>query len=78
MDWIEAEELLEECGIGYLVDRYTLRLPDGTERAVRIAEVSSEGITVVADEFGMASAIGALHERFRLPFPAPRDLQARP
>ncbi|MCU4670988.1 hypothetical protein ACFQRL_00110 [Microbacterium fluvii] len=75
VDWLAAEVLLEERGIGYLADRYTLRLPDGTERSVRIAEVSSEGISVVADEFGIASAVGAVHEHFRLPFPAPEELQ---
>ncbi|KAA9134866.1 hypothetical protein [Microbacterium caowuchunii] len=78
VDWLVAEALLEDRGIGYLADRYTLRLPDGSERPVRIAETSSEGITVVADEFGMASAVGAVHERFRLSFPAPEDLQPRP
>ena len=77
VDWVQAEELLEDRGIGYLADRYSLRLPDGTERPVRIAEASSEGITVIADEFGMASAVGATHERFVLPFPAPDDLQPR-
>ena len=78
VDWLEAEALLEDRGIGYLADRYRLRMPDGSERPVRIAEASREGITVVADEFGMASAVGAAHERFRLPFPAPEDLQPRP
>lgn len=78
VDWVVAEELLEDRGIGYLADRYSLRLPDGTERPVRIAEASSEGITVIADEFGMASAVGAAHERFVLPFPAPDHLQPRP
>lgn len=75
VEWGRAEELLEHRGIGYLAERYRLRLPDGTERPVRIAEAGSEGITVVADEFGMASAVGASHERFLLPFPAPDDLQ---
>jgi hypothetical protein len=75
VDWLDAEELLEELGIGYLADRWTLRLPDGTVRPVRIAEASPRGITVVGDEFGAASAVGADLERFRLPFPAPVELQ---
>lgn len=78
VDWIEAEELLEDRGIGYLAERYSLRLPDGSERPVRVSEASTEGIIVVADEYGMASAVGAAHERFLLPFPAPQDLQPRP
>lgn len=75
VDWVRAEELLEDRGIGYLADRYRLRLHDGTERPVRIAEAGSDGITVIADEFGVASAVGATHERFVLPFPAPESLQ---
>ena len=75
LEWLEAEELLEELGIGYLADPWTLRFDDGAVRPVRIAEASVRGITVVADEYGAASAVGADLERFRLPFPAPSDLQ---
>lgn len=41
---------------------------------MRIGEVSTEGVTVIADEFGAAQAVGAAQERFRLPFPVPDDL----
>lgn len=75
IEWLAAEELLEELGIGYLADRWTLLLPDGNERPVRIAEVSPHGITVVGDEFGAASAVGAVLDRFRLPFPIPDRLR---
>lgn len=75
IEWLDAEELLDGLGIGYLAERFTLRLPDGTERPVRIAEASSRGVTVVGDEFGAASAVGADLDRFRLPFPAPADLR---
>ena len=75
VEWLEAEELLDALGISFLADRYTLLLPDGTERPVRIAEASADGITVVADEFGSASAVGGTSDRFRLPFPAPEELR---
>lgn len=75
LEWLEAEELLDDLGIGYLADRWTLRFPDGTERPVRIAEASERGVTVVADEFGIASAVGGRPERFHLPFPAPAELR---
>jgi hypothetical protein len=75
VDWLTAEESLDELGIGYLADRYLLRLPDGAVRPVRISEASARGITVVADEFGAASAVGATLEQFRLAFPAPDDLR---
>lgn len=74
--WLEAEEILETLGIGFLADRYVLRLPDGTERPVRISEASPDGVTVVADELGSASVVGAGSDRYRLPFPAPADLRA--
>jgi hypothetical protein len=74
LEWLAAEELLEELGIGYLADRWTLRLPDGSERPVRISEASPRGVTVVADEFGAASAVGGVLERFRLPFPVTEEL----
>ena len=77
VDWLAAEELLDGLGIGYLADRWTLRFADGTERPVRIAEASARGITVVADEYGAASAVGADLERFRLPFPVSDDLAPR-
>lgn len=77
IDWLAAEELLEALGMGYLADRWTLRLADGSERPVRIAEASPRGVTVVADEYGAASAVGADPERFRLPFPVGDDLTPR-
>ena len=77
IDWLAAEELLEALGMGYLADRWTLRLADGSERPVRIAEASARGVTLVADEYGAASAVGADPERFRLPFPVGDDLTPR-
>jgi hypothetical protein len=69
LEWLAAEEFLEQLGIGYLADRY---LHSG--RPVRIGEVSTSGVTVIADEYGAASAVGADPERFALPFPVPADL----
>ena len=75
VDWLDAEQALNALGIGFLADRYFLRLADGSERPVRITEASIRGVTVVADEFGSASAVGANSERFLLPFPAPEELR---
>jgi hypothetical protein len=69
LDWLDAETFLDDLGIGYLADRYLYR-----DRPVRIGEVSTSGVTVVADEYGAASAVGASPERFELPFPVPADL----
>jgi hypothetical protein len=78
VDWLTAEETLEARGIGFLADRYLLRLADGSERQVRITEASVHGVTVVTDEFGSASVVGTDSERFELPFPAPEELRAAP
>jgi len=40
LDWLDAEELLEQRGIGYLADRYELQLDGGHWLLVRIVEVS--------------------------------------
>lgn len=76
VDWHDAEEALETLGIGYLAHRYSLRLADGLERRVRISEVSTSGIIVLADDFGSASAMGANPETFELPVPAPENLRS--
>ena len=74
LDWVDAEETLDVLGIGYLADRYSLLLADGVEQRVRIGEVNTSGIVVVADDLGSASVVGAKPERFALPFPAPDEL----
>jgi hypothetical protein len=76
VDWLSGEQVLDGLGIGYLADRYRL-LVDGSEREVRLSEVSADGITAVADDFGSASAVhpGHVRETFRLPFPAPATLR---
>lgn len=76
VDWHDAEEALETLGIGYLANRYSLRLSNGVERRVRISEVSATGIVVLADDFGSASAVGSKPEAFELPFPAPEALRS--
>lgn len=75
IDWLEAEQLLDDLGIGYLAERYRLLLDDGTKRWVRISEVSTDTITVTADDWGSAAAVSSKPEVFRLPFPAPESLQ---
>lgn len=76
VDWLAAEDELEALGIGYLAHRYSLRLPDGSERRVRIGEVSTSAIVVVADDLGSASAVGANPAACELPFPAPEGLRS--
>lgn len=74
VDWFDAETALDDRGLAYLADKYLLRLPDGSNRPVRIGELNDDQVVVIADEYGAASAVGARPERIRLPFPAPAEL----
>ncbi|GAA2982352.1 hypothetical protein JOD63_002516 [Microbacterium terrae] len=74
IDWLAAEELLDDLGIGYLAEKWMLRLPGGAERPVRIAEANPRGVTVVSDDFGAASVVGAPLDTYRLPFPVGDEL----
>lgn len=49
--------------------------PDWIEHRRADGEVVGWMVPDVADEFGAASAVGGALERFRLAFPAPRDLR---
>lgn len=56
VDWLTAEETLDELGIGYLADPYELRLDDSSWLRVRIIEVSTQTIRVKKDDFGDMTA----------------------
>ena len=75
VNWLEAEESLDERGISFLAEPWSLELDNGSEVRVRITEASPEGIRVTEDEFGAASAIGAQMRNHSLPFPAPDALR---
>jgi hypothetical protein len=72
VDWLTAEEALEERGIGYLADPYELRLDNGEWLRVRITEVSITGITVKKDDWG---AIDSPQVMYSLPFPITDQLR---
>ncbi len=52
VDWMSAEETLDELGLGYLGDPHELRLDSGGWLRVRIAEVSPVAIRVKKDDWG--------------------------
>ena len=72
LDWLDAEELLEERGIGYLADRYELQLEDGHWLLVRIVEVSPERIRVKKEDWGDVNATAVYYE---VEFPMPATLR---
>jgi hypothetical protein len=74
VDWMLAEEALDELGLGYLADPHELRLDDGSWLRVRIAEVSSDAIRVKKDDWG---DMNATQIYFTVSFPVTED-QLRP
>ncbi|WP_290808892.1 hypothetical protein [Herbiconiux sp.] len=76
VEWLVAEELLDELGIGYLADPYGLTLPEAREGQpplrVRIIEVSTRRIRVKKDDFG---AIDAALLEYTLEWPMPPELR---
>ncbi|MFF1879509.1 hypothetical protein [Leifsonia sp. NPDC058230] len=72
VDWLDAEETLDELGIGYLADPYELRLDNGEWLRVRMAEVSAHQIRVKRDDWG---DINVPELSYTLPFPAPETLR---
>ena len=80
VDWLAAEELLEERGLGYLAEPFMLdgaRTDDGPEAGarplrVRITEVDTTRIRVKKDDFG---AIDAPLLEYTLDWPAPPELR---
>ncbi|MGN6761366.1 MAG: hypothetical protein ACTHJI_08585 [Leifsonia sp.] len=70
VDWLAAEETLDELGLGYLADPHELKLDDGSWLRVRIAEVSSAEIRVKKDDWGDMTATQLY---YTLPFPVIDD-----
>ncbi|MDR1852510.1 MAG: hypothetical protein LBR21_07685 [Propionibacteriaceae bacterium] len=71
LDWDEAEQTLDNTGLGYLNGVWLLDTDGGTIR-VRITEVTPERIRVITDNFG---AIDVPYEEIILGFPAPKALR---
>lgn len=72
VDWLDAEEALDERGLRWLADLWQLDLVDGTRARVRIVEVTPERVVVKVDDFG---AVDAVTRSYVLPFPAPDALR---
>lgn len=56
VDWLAAEEALDELGLSYLAEPHEFRLDDGSWLRVRIAEVSPDAVRVKKDDWGDTSA----------------------
>lgn len=72
VDWLDAEEALEERGLRWIADLWQLDLSDGTRERVRIVEVTPERVVVKVDDFGAVDVVTA---SYVLPFPAPDTLR---
>ena len=73
VDWIDAEETLDDLGIGYLADPYELQLDDGDWLRVRLVEVSAESVRLKEDDGGAVG--GPLPSFYTLPLPVPDTLR---
>lgn len=79
VDWLAAEEALEEVGLGFLADVWMLEGEEAEPLRVRILEVTpSSGdetgrIVVKIDDFGALG--GPLPRTFALPWPLPERLR---
>ncbi len=70
VDWMLAEQTLDELGLGYLADPHELRLDDGSWLRVRIAEVSPSAIRVKREDWG---DINATQVYYSVSFPVTDD-----
>lgn len=71
---LEAEEVLDDLGLRWLADVWTLERPGLDPLRVRIADVRPGRVVVHTDDFG---AVDAVVERFVLDWPAPPALRPR-
>ena len=69
LEWLDAEELLEERGIGYLADRFELEIEPGHWLLVRIVEASPDRIRLKKEDWGDVTATAVYYE-FGFPMPA--------
>jgi hypothetical protein len=80
VEWLDAEEALEERGLAWLTDIWMLERVDDSPLRVRVAEVTPGGadepgtVVVHTDDFG---AIDVPYERTVLPWPPPPTLRPR-
>ena len=70
VDWLEAEETLDELGIRYLATPYELVTDSGTSK-VYIAEATPDFVRVKEDDF---NDINSDQTFYTLPFPVPEEL----
>jgi hypothetical protein len=72
VDWLEAEETLDDLGIGYLADPYELFLDTGAWVRVRLVEVTAGSIRVKEDDGGDMTAPQIY---YTVPVPIPATLR---
>lgn len=73
VDWLAAEEALEERGLHWLDDVWQLVREDGTRLRVRLLEVGTDRVVVKQDDANAVDPESFL-TTYELPFPAPPAL----
>ena len=74
LDWLEAEELLDEVSLAWLGEVWMLEQPGRGALRVRLVELTPERVVVQTDDFG---AVEASVTRVELPWPPPAGLRPR-
>ena len=80
IEWLEAEEVLEERGLSWLADIWMLDRDAGDPLRVKLVEITPGGdreagrVVVQTDDFG---AIDIPTDRYELGWPAPATLRPR-
>jgi len=72
VDWLVAEETLDEVGIAYLAEPYELLLDSGVWLRVRLVEVSANQIRVKKEDWGDMTASQIY---YTVPLPIPGTLR---
>lgn len=70
-DWHEAEAVLDEIGLRFLMDRFTLREGDD-HTVVRIAHVYEDWVVLST---ALTDAVEDVGRQIVVPFPAPPELR---
>ncbi|WP_312677271.1 hypothetical protein [Microbacterium sp.] len=72
VDWLDAEAALEQRGLAFLAEPWTLERDDAAPLRVRLVEVTPARIVVKVDDFGDMSHATA---QYVLPWPLPAELR---
>lgn len=72
VEWVDAEQCLDELGLSYLAEPYELLLESGKWIPVRLTSVSADRIEVKSEDYG---SVDVPVTTYTLPLPKPERLR---